>query len=111
MIFSSVAAPDTLWDTITVPTGTRSIALTLFAALIATAAGFVFGVPLAYLLARTGFPGKRFIEGLIDVPVVIPHSAAGIALLFVYGRRYLVRQFFENFGITFVDSLAVSSSP
>ncbi len=106
MIFSSAAAPDTLWDTITDPTVARSIALTLFAALIATAIGFLLGVPLAYLLARSSFPGKRFIEGLIDVPIVIPHSAAGIALLFVFGRRYLVGRFFANFGITFVDSLA-----
>ncbi|NLE07664.1 MAG: ABC transporter permease [Dehalococcoidales bacterium] len=106
MIISSVSSPDTLWATITDPTVTGSIVLTLSAALIATFIGFVLGVPLAYLLARTSFPGKRFIEGLIDVPIVIPHSAAGIALLFVFGRRYLVGQFFANFGITFVDSIA-----
>ncbi|RPH89736.1 MAG: hypothetical protein EHM72_19980, partial [Calditrichaeota bacterium] len=52
---------------------TASIALTVYAALIATAIGFVLGVPLAYLLAKTSFPGKRLIEGLIDLPLVIPH--------------------------------------
>jgi molybdate/tungstate transport system permease protein len=83
-----------------------SIVLTLYAALIATAIGFVLGVPLAYLLAKTRFPGKRLIEGLIDLPIVIPHSAAGIALLFVFGRNFFMGRAFETVGIQFLDSLA-----
>jgi molybdate/tungstate transport system permease protein len=94
MIFSSVSDADTLWKTITDPVVAASIFRTLYAALIATAIGFVLGVPLAYLLARVNFPGKQFIEGLIDVPIVVPHSAAGIALLF------------SSIGIQFLDSLA-----
>lgn len=85
---------------------TSSIVLTLYAALISTAIGFVLGVPLAYLLARTSFPGKRLIEGLIDLPLVIPHSAAGIALLFVFGRHYFMGRAFDSVGIRFLDSLA-----
>jgi len=85
---------------------TASIALTLYAALIATVIGFVLGVPLAYLLAKTSFPGKRLVEGLIDLPLVIPHSAAGIALLFVFGRNYFMGQAFDSVGIRFLDSLA-----
>jgi len=83
-----------------------SIVLTLYAALIATVIGFVLGVPLAYLLAKTSFPGKRLVEGLIDLPLVIPHSAAGIALLFVFGRNYFMGQAFDSVGIRFLDSLA-----
>ncbi|MDD3250467.1 MAG: ABC transporter permease [Smithellaceae bacterium] len=85
---------------------TSSIALTLYAALIATVIGFVLGVPLAYLLAKTKFRGKRLIEGIIDLPLVIPHSAAGIALLFVFGRNYFMGQAFESVGVRFLDSLA-----
>ena len=55
----------------------RSLVLTLTAALITTAIGFIVGVPLAYLLARRDFPGKRAIEGIIDLPIVFPHTAAG----------------------------------
>ncbi|MBN2239061.1 MAG: ABC transporter permease [Dehalococcoidales bacterium] len=106
MIVSSVSDAGILWDTIMDPTVTGAIGLTLWAALIATFTGFILGVPLAYVLARTNFPGKRLVEGLIDVPIVVPHSAAGIALLFVFGRRYFVGQFFENLGIEFVDSMA-----
>ena len=67
----------------------RSICLTLRASLWATIAAFIFGVPLAYMLARTRFFGKKIIEGLIDIPVIIPHTAAGIALLMVWGRHSL----------------------
>jgi molybdate/tungstate transport system permease protein len=106
MILSSVSDAETLWDTILDPTVTGVIGLTLYAALIATAIGFVLGVPLAYLLARTNFKGKQLVEGLIDVPIVVPHSAAGIALLFVFGRKYLLGKAFGSIGIEFVDSLA-----
>ncbi len=85
---------------------TASIALTIYAAFIATVIGFILGVPLAYLLAKTSFPGKRLVEGLIDLPLVIPHSAAGIALLFVFGRNYFMGQAFDSVGIRFLDSLA-----
>lgn len=60
------------------------------AALLASLFGLVFGVPLAYLLARREFRGKRLVEGLVDLPVVLPHTAAGVALLFVIGRQGVV---------------------
>src|SRR5262249_21187763 len=65
-----------------------SIALTLGCALWATLTGALLGVPLAYLLARRSFFGKRFIEALVDIPIVIPHPVAGIALLLVFGRQF-----------------------
>ncbi|MEA2008734.1 MAG: ABC transporter permease, partial [Chloroflexota bacterium] len=71
---------------------------------IATATAFVLGVPLAYLLARATFPGKRLVEGLIDLPIVIPHSAAGIALLMVFGRRTLLGKAFGMVGLKFVSA-------
>ena len=71
---------------------TRSIRLTLGAALVATLVCALAGVPLAYLLARHRFPGRAVVLALIDLPVVIPHSAAGIALLTVIGRHSWVGQ-------------------
>ncbi len=82
-----------------------SLWLTLYAALIATAIAFVFGVPLAYVLARKEFRGKSFIEGLIDVPIVFPHTAAGVALLMVYGQDGLLGRLLAPLGITFTDSV------
>ncbi len=106
MLLSSVAQPQTFWKTVTDNQVVEAIWLTLYAALIATIVGLVFGVPLAYILARYEFPGKRLAEGLIDVPVVVPHTAAGIALLFVFGRSFLVGKAFARIGVTFVDSVA-----
>ncbi len=84
----------------------KSIGLTFGAAAIATSLALVTGVPLAYLLARRKFRGKRLLEAIINLPVVIPHTAAGIALLLVFGRRGLLGQWFSPLGITFTDNLA-----
>jgi molybdate/tungstate transport system permease protein len=84
----------------------KSIGLTFAAAAIATMLALVTGVPLAYLLARRKFRGKRLLEAIINLPVVIPHTAAGIALLLVFGRRGLLGQAFAPLGITFTDNLA-----
>jgi len=100
------ANPSILFDSLRDSEVAKSIVLTLYAALIATVIGFALGVPLAYLLAKTHFPGKRLIEGLIDLPIVIPHSAAGIALLFVFGRNFFMGKAFDSVGIRFLDSLA-----
>ncbi len=98
--------PAILLETLLDPQVIGSIWLTLYSAFIATVIGCFLGVPLAYLLSRYRFKGKRFLEGLIDIPVVVPHTAAGIALLFVFGRNFLVGKAFGNVGISFVDSLA-----
>ena len=82
-----------------------SIALTMICALLATLTGMVLGLPLAYLLARRSFFGKRFIEAVIDVPVVIPHPVVGIALLLVFGRQFFGGQFFSKFGVTIVGDI------
>lgn len=83
----------------------KSIGLTFGSAAIATALALAGGVPLAYLLARRTFHGKRLLEAIINLPVVIPHTAAGIALLLVFGRRGLLGQVFSSFGITFTDNI------
>jgi len=98
--------PRILLDTALDSTVIGAIWLSLYAALIATAVGFLLGVPLAYLLARFEFPGKKLVEGLIDVPIVVPHIAAGIALLFVFGRQFFAGKVFHFMGIDFVDSTA-----
>lgn len=103
-IFSS--SPGTLWNTLLEEDVYSSILLTISAALMATVIGLLFGVPLAYLLARHQFRGKRFLEAVIDVPIVIPHSAAGVALLFVFGSNFLFGKVFHTIGIDFFQAFA-----
>ena len=72
------------------PSVRDALALTLSAAAIATLISVLLGIPLGYVLAREEFVGKPVVEGIVDMPVVIPHTIAGIALLFIFGRAGIV---------------------
>ncbi len=93
-------------DTIADEEVRRSIRLTLFSSLIGVMIFGIAAIPLAYLLARRDFPGKGIVNGLVDLPVVIPHSAAGIAILGVVSRNTFVGQAGESIGIQFVGGVA-----
>lgn len=84
---------------------TNSIRITLFSSMLATMLFGILSIPLAWLLARRRFPLKGLINGLIDLPVVIPHSAAGIALLGLLSRGGIIGQAGEHVGISFVGGL------
>ena len=100
----TASSPAILWQTLLDEEVRASILLTFYGSLIATTIAFVCGIPLAYLLARVDFAGKWLIEGIIDVPIVVPHSAVGIALLMTFGRRSLLGQAFGLFGLKFVSA-------
>ncbi|MCK5807627.1 ABC transporter permease [bacterium] len=78
-----------------------SLITTFRASLWATFAATLFGIPLAYLLSRKRFYGKAFVEGILDIPIIIPHTAAGIALLSTFGTRSL---FGQTTGLTIVGN-------
>jgi molybdate transport system permease protein len=67
------------------------------------------GTPAAYVLARKEFRGKRLLDSLIDIPAVLPPSAAGIALLLTFGRFGLAGKYLDAFGvqITFTTAAVV----
>jgi molybdate/tungstate transport system permease protein len=102
----ATADPAVLGSTIREPAVIQSILLTLRAALWATLASLLFGVPLAYALARWNFPGKTMVQGAIDLPIMIPHTAAGIALLMVYGPEFLLGRAFAAVGVSFTGTVA-----
>ena len=83
-----------------------SIWLTLWTSMAGTLLLAVAAVPFAWFLARRGFPGKRLVAAVIDLPVVIPHSAAGIALLGILNRDSLLGGMAESCGFTFVGHAA-----
>ena len=88
----------------------QSLRLTLTAALAATAVCTLGGVPLAYLLARRRFWGRSAVLAIIDLPIVIPHSAAGLALLTLIGRRSLVGSAAEGWGVPLVGIFSAFAS-
>jgi len=83
-----------------------SIWLTLWTSMAATVFFAIAAVPFAYLLARKDFPLKGLVAGIIDLPIVIPHSAAGIALLGVLSRGSLLGKTADKVGVSFVGSSA-----
>jgi molybdate/tungstate transport system permease protein len=86
---------------------TESIRLTLVAALVATILCTLAGIPLAYLLARKQFWGKTALLALIDLPIIVPHTVAGIALLTVIGRHSILGSVFGDF-VGSVKGIAVA---
>jgi molybdate/tungstate transport system permease protein len=83
----------------------RSIWLSIYTAGLAALISFVLGTPLAYLLARREFRGKRLVEGIIDLPIVIPHPVVGIAILGVAGKNHWIGQIFSELGIRVMGSV------
>lgn len=84
----------------------QSIKTTLWSSMLATLIFSIFAIPLAYLLARKNFFAKRLILGIIDLPVVIPHSAAGIALLTVISKQGIIGKAGGLIGIEFPGHVA-----
>lgn len=81
-----------------------SIALSLWTSMGATLLFALAAVPFAYLLARRRFPGRGLLLGIIDLPLVIPHSAAGIALLTVLSRDSLAGRCAGAVGLKFAGA-------
>lgn len=83
------------------PVVTEALVLSLVVSLTAVAVIFVTGTPLAWVLARSQVPGRRFLRILVLLPMVLPPVVGGTALLFALGRRGLVGQWLDAwFGLT-----------
>ncbi|MDE2572359.1 MAG: ABC transporter permease [bacterium] len=67
-----------------------AIVLSLLAAIATAALAGLLGVPLAHLLARDAIPAKGIVAAIVDLPLAVPHTVVGIALLFVFGRTGVV---------------------
>jgi molybdate/tungstate transport system permease protein len=83
----------------------RSIWLSIYTAGSAGLISFILGTPLAYFLARSHFRGKRFVESIIDLPIVIPHPVVGIAILSVSGKNHWLGQVISELGLRVMGSV------
>ncbi|AUA12470.1 Molybdenum transport system permease protein ModB [Streptomyces malaysiensis subsp. malaysiensis] len=79
----------------------QALRLSLITATAATAVALVLGVPLAWLLARARFPGRRLVRALVTLPLVLPPVVGGVALLLALGRNGIVGRWLDSaFGVT-----------
>jgi molybdate/tungstate transport system permease protein len=77
----------------------RSIWLSVYTSGMAALISFFIGTPFAYVLARKTFPGKKLVESVIDLPIMIPHPVVGIAILGVAGKNHWLGQMMHQVGI------------
>src|SRR3954462_2867462 len=77
-----------------------AIRLSLRIAIVATVVALPFGIAVAWLLARKQFWGKTLLDGVVDLPLVLPPVVTGYLLLITFGRRGMIGAFLaDNFGI------------
>jgi molybdate transport system permease protein len=96
-----------LWDDLSAPEARDALRLSLVCSLWATLLAVVFGVPLAWVLARVEFFGRPFVRALVLLPMVVPPVVGGVALLYAFGRSGLVgAQLYDWFGIQLTFSTA-----
>jgi len=85
----------------------RAIWLSISSSVVSTVIILLFGVPLAYIMARKDFASKPLVDALIDLPIIVPQTAAGIALLVLLGPKTPIGSFFHTyFGISFSGSFS-----
>ncbi|HYO44749.1 MAG TPA: ABC transporter permease [Candidatus Limnocylindrales bacterium] len=89
-VITSVAGSGTLLTALALSLGTTAVSLVITV---------ILGLPLAFVLARRRFRGKWLVETLVDLPLVLPPSVAGLALLLVFGRRGLLGSTLDLAGI------------
>jgi sulfate transport system permease protein len=91
--------PAQLWTILSAPRTLSAIRLTVTMALAATLFNAVYGLLLAWVLARYQFPGKRLLDALVDVPFALPTAVAGLALTALFARNGWLGAPLDSIGI------------
>ncbi len=81
-----------------------AIFMSVYTASLTTVLSLTFGVPLAFLISKYSFPGRDVIDALIDIPTLLPHTAAGIMVVSVLGNRQPLGRILQSYGISFLDT-------
>lgn len=87
------------WAAVTRPQVTAAFRLSFGASLGAALLNLVFGLLVAWVLARYRFPGRRLVDGLVDLPFALPTAVAGIALTTVYSYHGWIGRILDHYGI------------
>jgi molybdate transport system permease protein len=96
-----------IWQILRSQDVTDALRLSLETASMATVISVVLGVPLAWVLARTRFPGLALVRALVTLPLVLPPVVGGVALLLAFGRNGFVGRYLDQwFGVTLPFSTA-----
>ena len=91
--------PAALLASLQQPAAVSALLLSLVTTAITLLLTLVLGTPAAYILARWSFPGKRLMNSLVDLPIVVPPAVAGVALLMAFGREGLFAPVLDALGL------------
>jgi len=92
--------PGELWARLAAPASLTALRLSLVTSVCATLAVTALGLPAAYLLATRRFPGKRVVEVILELPMVLPPTVAGVGLLLAFGRAGLAGRALGALGLS-----------
>jgi len=92
-------SPEAFLSSLTEPVVLDALSLSFVTATVSTVIVVLFGTPLALVNARRDYTGKELVDTLTDLPIVLPPAVAGLALLMAFGRRGVIGQYLDIFGI------------
>ena len=98
-LFLKALPQEGIWETLQEPLVTKALWLSALTSLSSLLFAVSFGTPIAYLLARHRFRGAVLLDTLIDLPMVLPPTVAGVALLMAFGRRGILGSWLDVAGI------------
>lgn len=100
VVFTAKLSPAEFWHTVTRPRILSGYWVSISTAFIASLVNAVIGLMLAWVLVRYDFPGKRFIDGIIELPFALPTAVAGISLTHMTTTKgWVGKFFFDRFGL------------
>jgi sulfate transport system permease protein len=88
-----------IWDVVTNPRVVAAYRLSFISAFLAGGINTVFGLLVSWVLTRYSFPGKKLVDGLVDLPFALPTAVAGIALTAVYSQNGWIGRYMEAVGL------------
>jgi molybdate transport system permease protein len=90
------------WELLRTTQVRQALTLSLWTSTLTMVIAAAIGTPVAYVLARARFPGRDVVDALVDLPIVLPPTVAGVALLTAFGRRGVLGEPIEDWtGFTF----------
>jgi len=92
-------SPEAFFHSLTEPVVLDALSLSFVTATVSTVIVVLFGTPLALVNARRDYTGRELVDTLTDLPIVLPPAVAGLALLMAFGRRGVIGQYLDIFGI------------
>lgn len=99
LVYTAKMKPSEFWETITRQRVLSSFYVSFLTAFVASAINAVFGFIVAWVLVRYEFPGKRIMDGMIELPFALPTAVAGMALTYLTSSEGWIGKFFGQFGI------------